>query len=478
MSGSGTRSATLVLECDGDGKPLLEAKDPRLLTMFGKVYDTADVCEEAYQAHFRDLFPAGFRHYHLQVFAYDWRGDLTEMAKKVVKELKAYQTRLRAFEDSDDEVAIAGHSTGGVIIRRMLGEPDAEKLISHAFFLNVPFRGAPKAMGVFLTGCDPPGGDSMIPIVTSASLRAISPAAPIVYHLAPSFKYPEWLADIEGKRPPGGPEKEKAALVEGAIERGGYYPRMVVDPGKASSPDKRKELAKGADDFSKYWDEYEIWAYAAAPYDKVFSNGVSDYHKWPARHLKGKDELKAQADCRLKQGWSEKLAENARKFHEESEKAAATGKWKDKAYIFYSKAEKPTTGGAFIEKLSEHKTREIKDLTGTIGALNDGTPRPIRGAVESAFEWQQWAIEGDDYVKRKWRLSVQNVEGDSTVPLVSLLGFGGDAKVFKPIPEKDHQEHVPAPNSVWLWRCMIEVLQGYDVSKHLNTSADPKAGKE
>ncbi len=46
-------------------------------------------------------------------------------------------------------------------MNRALGEPGMQARVSHAFFINVPFLGAPKALSVILTGQDPPGGYSM-----------------------------------------------------------------------------------------------------------------------------------------------------------------------------------------------------------------------------------------------------------------------------------------------------------------------------
>ena len=99
---------------------------------------------------------------------------------------------------------------------------------------------------------------------------------------------------------------------------------------------------------------------------------------------------------------------------------------------------------------------------------------PQRPSEERHFE--QWIFEGPSHVaKRFWKLGAKREDGDGTVPLRSLLGFGGPAKIFNPLPGSP--EHVPAPNSDWLWDRVLEVLQGVNVQQHLS-SGDPREGKE
>lgn len=88
-----------------------------------------------------------------------------------------------------DKIVLAGHSTGGVIMRRLLSEPESRNLVSRANFINVPFFGAPKAYFVFLTG-------NMLPIIDPDLLQHMAPHLPIVYYLAPTEQFDGRVAVI------------------------------------------------------------------------------------------------------------------------------------------------------------------------------------------------------------------------------------------------------------------------------------------
>lgn len=158
VAGSGEHVG--LLECDTKGEPLLRADKPMLLRAGPipgiTVEDFYNQCHAA--VHDRPglswNFPDGFRLFELQLFCYDWRCDLTQTVKDLIDNqqepkrcLKYLHEQLKSKPDTDDQVAIMGHSTGGVLIRRLLGEHAASTLISHAFFVDVPFRGAPKGAG-------------------------------------------------------------------------------------------------------------------------------------------------------------------------------------------------------------------------------------------------------------------------------------------------------------------------------------------
>lgn len=479
-----------LMSCDSDGQPLLKAKKPGLLRLKGAVYDTYTVLRKARIQHFV-MPPEDFRLYELQLFAYDWRCDLTEAADSMMDRLRTLQEQLRDKRDTDDQIAVAGHSTGGVIMRKMLGLGGADSLISHAFFMNTPFRGAPKALSVMLTGCDPPGGGSMIPFITAKSLRDIIIAAPIAYHLAPSYKYPDNVVELPGQSPnttPAGKpdiEKQKSELIAIAANLLIYGKRKVVESGKGS-----QAIAAGSDEWAEYWDEHVEWERAKAFYDSLFPGGLPEFHDWPKKTLASRG-LQSQDSARVLMGWSNVLGGKARAFHESSESAAASGAWASKAFIFYSKTlHAKTTGSVTIKKQSEAGPFTAVQLAVSEGipinySVLTGSARPSSTkTADSSLDVDQWVVEGGSHFKRRWRISYSKIEGDGTVPLRSLLGFGGPAKVFKPLllnqfkPSEGGPEHVPAPNSFWAWQRVIEVLQGYDVNKHLATNVDPVSGTE
>jgi hypothetical protein len=350
-----------VLECDSHGHPILPAFKPKLLRFGGFVYDSFTKLREARDRKLRPV-PTDFLVYDLRLFAYDWRGDLTEASSAMMDRLCLLQKELRAKPDTDDQIAVAGHSTGGVIIRRMLGQAGASGLISHAFFLNVPFRGAPKALSVFLTGCDPPGGSPMIPFIDAYSLRNIASCAPIVYHLAPSFAFPTPVAEIPGGIRPGpglDREREKSAFVDAAPQSGIYFFRRAVDH-SPDSIEERAQVAAGADAWSSFLDEAGTHQSGRALYQKVADDAkanntsspwASKFVEFVPREIASR-KLEFQNVRRGIMGWNVELAGKAQAFHEASEAVAAKGAWADKAFIFYSKGH-PTTGRVIIE---QHET--------------------------------------------------------------------------------------------------------------------------
>jgi hypothetical protein len=152
-------------------------------------------------------------HYQVIAWPYDWRlrletavefllgntpfgasvGAPLPSISKVLSDQKASMPLL------DDKIAMAGHSTGGVILRGLLSRPEAANLVSKAFFMNVPFFGAPKAYFVYLTG-------DFLPFIANDLLQRMAPNLPIVYYLAPTEKYPDDVALLTSgnvKRSPG-----------------------------------------------------------------------------------------------------------------------------------------------------------------------------------------------------------------------------------------------------------------------------------
>ena len=156
-----------ILECDAHGKPLFESK-AELFRLLGAapgvslnkylpaavVYDVQDVLAARWdnRKEYTNC-PKDFESpFTIIPWAYDWRLDLEDTAQQLFKDLQTYQRKLLAADDTDDLFTISGHSTGGVINRRVCGLPGVGQLVEQSFFMNVPFRGAPKAMSVMLFG--------------------------------------------------------------------------------------------------------------------------------------------------------------------------------------------------------------------------------------------------------------------------------------------------------------------------------------
>jgi len=163
-------------------------------------------------------------------------------------------------------------------------------------------------------------------------------------------------------------------------------------------------------------------------------------------------------------------AGRAKDFHHASEKIAASGAWASKAYIFYS------TGHLTTQRINIGLREEQEWNTfDMFNHLQYGTARPAQwsGSGKNAddekehwVDYEQWVVDDGRAYKKIWRLSAtRDTNGDGTVPLSSQLGFGGPINVFRRLPGSP--EHVPAPNSEWLWERVIDVLLGYDVTKHL-----------
>jgi pimeloyl-ACP methyl ester carboxylesterase len=140
------------------------------------------------------------RYYPIKVWPYDWRGRLETTAdmlfssrgEKVDPPYRDPPTIQRLIDavkkDNpllDDKVALVGHSTGGLVIRGAIVHAGATSVIDKAFYIDVPFFGAPKSYFVYLAG------DMGIPLVATSLMRNLSPNMPIVYYLAPNLGYPD-----------------------------------------------------------------------------------------------------------------------------------------------------------------------------------------------------------------------------------------------------------------------------------------------
>jgi hypothetical protein len=218
------------LNCDRAGLPVASGQSVRVrllekftalkivdpITIAVKVYDVRNR-KEMSQATGHPLLrkPDGtlLLHYNVVPWPYDWRLRLesavefllgnTPFGANVGAPLPSITKVLADAQATapllDDKIVIAGHSTGGVIVRGLLSRPEAANLVSKAFFMNVPFFGAPKAYFVYLTG-------EFLPFIAEDLLRRMAPNLPIVYYLAPTERYPDPVArlpsgQVIGRRP-------------------------------------------------------------------------------------------------------------------------------------------------------------------------------------------------------------------------------------------------------------------------------------
>jgi hypothetical protein len=416
--------------------------------------------------------------YQLEVLCYDWRTDLTERANTILQKLADLQAQLQKYDDTDDQVAIAGHSTGGVVIRRMLIDPSAHSVISHAFFIDVPFRGAPKALSMVLTGCESPGGDPGIPFIEPSSLVDIALTEPVVYHLSPSMYYPEPVAILPGIAP-GNREEEKEKLIEMATKCGIYYERSIVNSALAVN---RSSLALHASNWNTFWSDLQSWNSAAPVYRKALTPAAFEQYE-NTQLTAAKQDCKlsdahfaAESVVRAPLGWNQKLAQKARDFHAICETQLGDANWSEKAYIFYAKGRR-TTQRLRIEKLGDDEyCPSVPALLSfdphrTIGQWREGNARPRKSFEHSdaegrkRLEYEEWIVKDGELWRRVWALSADKCDGDETVPVCSQLGFGAKANVFTKIP--DDPKHMESPNCSWVWDRIIEVLQGADVSGFL-----------
>jgi hypothetical protein len=146
-------------------------------------------------------------YFHLQPWPYDWRYDIDTHVGALLSgnatgntgaplAVTAYAAPpsldqiVQAWQKDhpfvDDKVALAGHSTGGLIMLAALAGANKQSFASkvdRAFFINTPFYGAPKAYYAYLTG------DMVSLLISQDVLRDLAPNIPIVYYLAPAPRY-------------------------------------------------------------------------------------------------------------------------------------------------------------------------------------------------------------------------------------------------------------------------------------------------
>ena len=275
---------------------------------------------------------------------YDWRLNISLSHLNIAEEIKGYFDELDRVEHPflHNKLSIAGHSTGGVIMRGFTYSNNAIKdLIEHFFFINVPHLGAPKAEYVYFSG------DMEIPIVALESFRQMGPDMPILYFLTACSRYGSAVSSGSGNVvSEDWTPSARQTRVQNAINAGAY--------------DTEKKELYG-------YPEYE-------------NEGPLTFNMPLA--------LAADKHC---------------------EDAAAAGPSTHiNSYVFHSGGRRTITSTRLV----------------------------------------------DDEI-----LSTRTFTGDGTVPTVSQIGDIGNwanATLFEPTPE--NPLHVPAPNSIWIWERIFDVL--------------------
>ncbi len=184
------------------------------------------------------------RYYHVEPWAYDWRLRL-ELAVNSLLGRKPgtpgaerpslatiWQEASYKMEFLDAKFSIACHSTGGLITRGVLQHEESKRWVDEAFFVDVPFWGAPKAYYVYLTGA------MGIAPVSDAIMRDLLPNVPILYYLAPTELYPDEVMVVDPgleterriRRVPGeSVGLSMRRLVDAAREKGDYPTAAEID---------------------------------------------------------------------------------------------------------------------------------------------------------------------------------------------------------------------------------------------------------
>ena len=498
-----------VLECDDKGIPLIPCPKPTLLMLHDLRWVGFDVinpftaCHAARLALIPDV-PEGFRLYTLIIYPYDWRADLTDAAAALIKHLAELKngpagSALSKQPDTDDRVTVMGHSTGGVIIRRALAtidaaectgadkavqnasRPPADTLINFAFFLSVPFSGAPKAGAVLLTGLDAPHGNRQIPVLIPESLVAVSLSMPIVYHLHTSGKY-NHRPSTSPSRPPGqsrDAEADKAAFVKDALIAGLMPRPWMVRAELATAPDLRQRLALDA----RRWHEL-----IAELHERI--GGVSLLHavslswthvNWFENEIKARN-LQEQKSMRQPAGWSPYLAARAKAFHDKSEKAV-TGVWKERSAIFWGACRNSVTlrqlnlakvgEQTFSDVMAYMNARGIHALDiGDVHSKQRFTPQDKPPFHGGSLDIGQWTLGPDNkqVTETTWRLGwvQQQSAGDATVPADSQVAEGNNVKsnlLTTASPDDEAPVHMDSTKSARVWRTLLSSIHHDEIEK-------------
>jgi hypothetical protein len=485
------------LECDEQGVPLIPHPTTSLLMLRGFRFIASRVIDPFSAYHEARItvlphVPPQFRLYTLIIYPYDWRADLTDAAAQLNQNLFQLQNApsgLKQAPDTDDQVAVMGHSTGGVVIRRALGRitdqdcldpavkgnhPVPDTLISLAFFLSVPFDGAPKALPVLMTGLQEPEGSRMIPFLVPESLVAVSLAMPIVYHLATTGDY-AYRPASSPSRPAGAQEDreaDKAGFVTDALDAG-LMPRPWFVRASVTDPALRRRLALGANDWHQLVRELAQRTNGLSVVEAT--NGSYAVTRWFTSEVERRG-LKYQQDARQPGGWNAALANRAKSFHQSSTQAI-TDPWNQRSCIVWGIS---SDAGTF-RQINLSKGAPITHHGGVLGVFRDRgqtvnsgldstsaatitavAADPLVGGIKT---YSQWEVQGDTVIETPWTLRwiSQKGAGDGTVPADSQLAeIDNVAAVVLTGPQGMVPHHMESTRPACVWEALVMAMHKID----------------
>jgi hypothetical protein len=124
----------------------------------------------------------------------DFEGYLDVARPPSLATLLAHYARVDPF--ISDKVALAGHSTGGVVMNGAVRDPRAARYVDQAFFIATPFRGAPKALKALLRGTMDLSFIEEWIAIDAPSFRQLGGNLAVLYFLAPGFDYEAPVIEI------------------------------------------------------------------------------------------------------------------------------------------------------------------------------------------------------------------------------------------------------------------------------------------
>lgn len=394
---------------------------------------------------------------------YDWRLNLEHSSKSIFRQIKKLNKWVSDRNDYDDKIVISGHSTGGLIARRICTFEEAGKYIDKAFFVNVPFRGAPKALAAFLLGADYNAQtkqyESLLPFLNQWSTASIAPTLPIVYFLAPSEAFSHAVTVYALEEDDREAEKEGLAIL--ARRYGVDYRLRPVKSGLDSST--RQQLAHSADE----WHEYKQRKEVPDSYTEIIENTLHPSKrsgKTSHDPEQGLDKSKLDFQRRYRKephkqsDWSKTIAAEAQKFHKKSEDKI--GESEVDLYVFWSEGHDTTVRVRMdrdkLEAINENCSASFRSNVPTFKNPHDLVSiEPLHLAVE---DWRSKLKECVIVDKEKDTVFyAEGEKGDGTVPIGSLKGIGSDeAKIFDPTP--GGPAHDQGTNSPYVWNNILDEI--------------------
>lgn len=152
------------------------------------------------------------RYIYVQEYPYDWRYKAEGVISKLMgaddtavtqldarpsyswEKAPALQTIVRVLREKlpfmGRKVAMAGHSTGGIILNGLLRTNEVHRLVSHRYYIATPFYGAPKTYYAFLAGTMMLGRFIEWLVLGEVEMRTLAPNLAVIYYLSPAPNYP------------------------------------------------------------------------------------------------------------------------------------------------------------------------------------------------------------------------------------------------------------------------------------------------